>query len=99
MTSLQSTRAHERLATQHKSRGRFLSESLVSRIPAARCSTHSADVVPPFTLRRNSAGDGIGIDVTYLAINLIKRRLRDAFGEEIAFEEKGQPADLGGPDN
>jgi len=38
----------------------------------------------------------IGIDVTYLAINLIKRRLRDAFGEEIEFEEKGQPTDLGG---
>ncbi len=38
----------------------------------------------------------IGIDVTYLAINLIKRRLRDGFGEEIEFEEKGQPTDLGG---
>jgi hypothetical protein len=38
----------------------------------------------------------IGIDVTYLAINLIKRRLNDAFGEEIEFEEKGQPTDLGG---
>lgn len=38
----------------------------------------------------------IGIDVTYLAINLIKRRLRDAFGEDIEFEEKGQPTDLGG---
>ncbi len=38
----------------------------------------------------------IGIDVTYLAINLIKRRLRDRFGEEIEFEEKGQPSDLGG---
>jgi site-specific DNA-methyltransferase (adenine-specific) len=38
----------------------------------------------------------IGIDVTYLAINLIKRRLKDAFGEEIAFEEKGQPTDFAG---
>jgi site-specific DNA-methyltransferase (adenine-specific) len=38
----------------------------------------------------------IGIDITYLAINLIKRRLRDAFGDEIAFEEKGQPTDFGG---
>jgi adenine specific DNA methylase Mod len=38
----------------------------------------------------------VGIDVTYLAINLIKRRLRDAFGEEIEFVEKGQPTDLGG---
>ncbi|MBV9007540.1 MAG: hypothetical protein JO354_00010 [Verrucomicrobia bacterium] len=35
-----------------------------------------------------------GIDVTYLAINLIKRRLRDAFGEEIEFVEKGQPVDF-----
>ena len=38
----------------------------------------------------------IGIDVTYLAINLIKRRLKDAFGEEIKFEEKGQPTDFAG---
>ncbi len=36
----------------------------------------------------------IGIDITYLAINLIKRRLRDAFGEEIEFVEKGQPTDF-----
>jgi site-specific DNA-methyltransferase (adenine-specific) len=36
----------------------------------------------------------IGIDVTYLAINLIKRRLKDAFGEDIEFEEKGQPTDF-----
>ena len=38
----------------------------------------------------------IGIDITCLAINLIKRRLRDAFGEEIEFEEKGQPTDFAG---
>src|SRR5205814_1970811 len=36
----------------------------------------------------------IGIDITYLAINLIKRRLKDAFGEAIEFEEKGQPTDF-----
>jgi site-specific DNA-methyltransferase (adenine-specific) len=36
----------------------------------------------------------IGIDVTYLAINLIKRRLRDAFGEDVQFEEMGQPTDF-----
>src|SRR6266513_2426885 len=36
----------------------------------------------------------MGIDITYLAINLIKRRLKDAFGEEIEFEEKGQPTDF-----
>src|SRR5436853_3018331 len=38
----------------------------------------------------------IGVDVTYPAINLIKRRLKDAFGEELEFVEKGQPTDLGG---
>src|SRR5207248_9972741 len=36
----------------------------------------------------------IGIDINYLAINLIKRRLKDAFGEEVEFEEKGQPTDF-----
>ena len=38
----------------------------------------------------------IGVDITYLAINLIKRRLKDAFGEGIEFEEKGQPTDFAG---
>jgi site-specific DNA-methyltransferase (adenine-specific) len=37
----------------------------------------------------------IGIDVTYLAINLIKRRLKDAFGDDGQFEERGQPTDFG----
>jgi site-specific DNA-methyltransferase (adenine-specific) len=36
----------------------------------------------------------IGIDVTYLAINLIKRRLKDAFGDDAQFEERGQPTDF-----
>ena len=33
----------------------------------------------------------IGIDVTYIAINLIKNRLADAFGDRVEFEERGQP--------
>jgi adenine specific DNA methylase Mod len=37
----------------------------------------------------------IGIDITYLAINLIKRRLDDAFGDDVQYEEKGQPTDFG----
>lgn len=36
----------------------------------------------------------IGIDVTYLAINLIKIRLKDAFGDDVQFEERGQPTDF-----
>jgi site-specific DNA-methyltransferase (adenine-specific) len=37
----------------------------------------------------------IGMDVTYLAINLIKRRLKDAFGDGVEYEERGQPTDFG----
>lgn len=36
----------------------------------------------------------LGIDITYLAINLVKHRLEDAFGEGVKFEEKGQPTDF-----
>jgi len=41
----------------------------------------------------------IGIDITYLAINLIKRRIRDRYPERfndeiVGFEEKGQPTDF-----
>jgi site-specific DNA-methyltransferase (adenine-specific) len=38
----------------------------------------------------------IGIDVTHLAIGLIERRLRDAFGTEAAFAVHGVPQDLAG---
>jgi site-specific DNA-methyltransferase (adenine-specific) len=37
----------------------------------------------------------IGIDITYLAINLIKRRLGSRFSK-VEFTEMGQPTDLGG---
>jgi site-specific DNA-methyltransferase (adenine-specific) len=36
----------------------------------------------------------IGIDVTYIAINLIKTRIKDAFGADVQFEERGQPTDF-----
>jgi DNA modification methylase len=38
----------------------------------------------------------IGIDITHLAINLIRRRLRDAFGGEALFSVVGEPEDLAG---
>jgi site-specific DNA-methyltransferase (adenine-specific) len=39
----------------------------------------------------------IGIDVTHLAITLMKKRLEDTFGDELApFEIIGDPKDLGG---
>lgn len=40
--------------------------------------------------------DWIGIDVTHLAISLIQKRLRDAFGPSIAIEVNGVPKDVGG---
>jgi site-specific DNA-methyltransferase (adenine-specific) len=36
----------------------------------------------------------IGIDVTHLAISLIERRLRDAFGKDAGFQTIGVPKDL-----
>jgi site-specific DNA-methyltransferase (adenine-specific) len=36
----------------------------------------------------------IGIDITYPAISLIKKRLRDAFGESIAFQVIGEPVSV-----
>jgi len=38
----------------------------------------------------------IGIDITHLAISLMKHRLRDAFGGHATFEVKGEPVDLDG---
>jgi len=36
----------------------------------------------------------IGIDITHLAISLIEKRLKDAFGDSCKFEVKGTPEDL-----
>ncbi len=39
----------------------------------------------------------IGIDITYLAINLVQRRLRDAFGKDLSpYEIIGAPKDVAG---
>jgi DNA modification methylase len=36
----------------------------------------------------------IGIDITYLAINLIKNRLRDRYGSRVRYEVHGEPQDM-----
>jgi adenine specific DNA methylase Mod len=41
----------------------------------------------------------IGIDITHLAISLIEKRLRDAFGKDLPFEVHGTPKDLAGAAN
>jgi DNA modification methylase len=79
-------------------------EALLDRIIAAS-SNEGDTVLDPFCgcgtaiavahkLNRN----WIGIDITHLAISLIRHRLRDAFGEEIekTYDVVGEPADLAG---
>ncbi len=38
----------------------------------------------------------IGIDITHLAINLIKHRLLNTFGDEVSYEVIGEPEDISG---
>jgi DNA modification methylase len=38
--------------------------------------------------------DWIGIDITHLAVSLIEKRMKDAFGENLKFEVVGTPKDL-----
>jgi len=75
-------------------------QALLERILSA--SSNSGDLVlDPFCgcgttvhATQKLGRQWIGIDVTYLAINLIKRRLKDAFGDTVQFEEMGQPVDF-----
>jgi site-specific DNA-methyltransferase (adenine-specific) len=79
-------------------------EALLERVVAAS-SNEGDTVLDPFCgcgttiaaaqkLKRN----WIGIDITHLAISLIRNRLQDAFGEEInkTFKVIGEPVDLAG---
>src|SRR5665647_3095564 len=77
-------------------------EALLERIIAA--SSNEGDVVLDPFCGCGTAVDAaqklgrrwIGIDVTYLAIALIRRRLRDAYGESVdeAYEVIGEPASV-----
>jgi hypothetical protein len=75
-------------------------QALLERI--VQCSSNPGDIIlDPFcgcgTTIHASQKLGrpwIGIDITYLAINLIKHRLEDAYGEDVHYEEKGQPTDF-----
>src|SRR6202034_1067766 len=79
-------------------------ESLLDRI--IRASSNEGDVVlDPFcgcgtaiSVAQRLNRRWIGIDITHLAIGLIKKRLDDAFGESVraTYEVIGEPADLKG---
>ncbi len=77
-------------------------QALLERVIAA--SSNEGDVVlDPFcgcgtTLAAAQALDRrwVGIDVTFIAIDLVRRRLEDAYGEKLDYELHGIPRDLGG---
>jgi len=76
-------------------------EALLERI--VRAGSHEGEVVlDPFcgcgtavAVAERLKRHWIGIDVTYLAIDLIRKRLKDSFGNELAdYEEIGIPRDV-----
>jgi DNA modification methylase len=91
------SQAHERLGypTQKP-------EALMERI--IRASSNEDDLVlDPFcgcgttvAVAQRLKRRWIGIDITHLAINLIRRRLHDAFGKNAAFKVIGEPVDPAG---
>jgi len=77
-------------------------EALLERI--IKASSNEGDIVlDPFCGCGTTIGVAeklkrkwIGIDITHLAITLIKRRLKDTFGDETKYKIIGEPVDLQG---
>lgn len=77
-------------------------EALLERI--IKASSNKGDVViDPFcgcgttiTVAEKLERKWIGIDITHLAISLMKLRLEDTFGDDINYEVIGEPVDLEG---
>jgi len=75
-------------------------EALLERI--IKASSNESDLVlDPFcgcgttiTVAQRLNRRWIGIDITHLAITLIKHRLYDAFGDEVSYEVIGEPVSL-----
>lgn len=74
--------------------------ALLERIIAA--SSNEGDVVlDPFCgcgtavhAAQKLKRDWVGIDITHLAVSLIEKRMKDAFGDKLKFEVVGTPGDL-----
>lgn len=77
-------------------------EALLERIISA--STNEGDtVLDPFAgcgttiaAAQKLGRRWIGIDITHLAINLLKHRLTSAYGSDVSFEVHGEPVDVDG---
>ena len=77
-------------------------EALLVRIIKAS-SNHGEIILDPFcgcgttiTVAEKLKRKWIGIDVTHLAISLMRHRLRDTFGDSVKFEVIGEPVDIKG---
>jgi len=77
-------------------------ETLLERILKAS-SNEGNIVLDPFcgcgttiTVAEKLKRKWIGIDVTHLAISLMRHRLKDAFGDKLKFDVIGEPVDLRG---
>ena len=75
-------------------------EALLERIIEASCPHHGL-ILDPFcgcgttvAVAERLNRRWIGIDITHLAIGLMKHRLRDAFGDEVEYEVIGEPVSL-----
>lgn len=77
-------------------------EALLERI--IKASSDEGDLVlDPFcgcgttiTVAQRLKRRWIGIDITHLAVTLMKHRLQDAFGDEVRYEVIGEPVSLAG---
>jgi len=77
-------------------------EALLERI--IKASSSEGDIIlDPFcgcgttiTVAEKFKRKWIGIDVTHLAISLMRHRLKDTFGDQVKFKVIGEPADLKG---
>lgn len=72
-------------------------EALLARIIAASCP-EGGTVLDPFAgcgtsvvAAQRAGHPWIGIDITHLAINLVKLRLRDIFGDSVQYKVIGEP--------
>lgn len=77
-------------------------EALLERIIKA-CSNEGDLVLDPFcgcgttvAVAQRLNRKWIGIDITHLAINLMKHRLQDSFGDQAKYEVVGEPVSLNG---
>lgn len=75
-------------------------EALLERIIKVSCPENGL-VLDPFcgcgttiSAAQNQKRKWIGIDITYLATNLIKYRLKNAFGEKVKYDVIGEPTSL-----